>query len=51
MIAYRLSTIRLADRVVFLDRGRVAATGTHDELMATAPGYAEIIRAYERSER
>ena len=37
VIAYRLSTIRLADRVVFLDRGRVAATGTHDELMATAP--------------
>jgi ATP-binding cassette, subfamily B, bacterial len=51
VIAYRLSTIRLADRVVFLDRGRVAATGTHDELMATAPGYATIIRAYERGER
>jgi ABC-type multidrug transport system fused ATPase/permease subunit len=51
VIAYRLSTIRLADRVVFLDRGRVAATGTHDELMETAPGYADIIRAYERGER
>ena len=51
VIAYRLSTIRLADRVVFLDRGRVAATGTHDELMATSPGYAAIIRAYERGER
>ena len=51
VIAYRLSTIRLADRVVFLARGRVVATGTHDELMATAPGYADIIRAYERSQR
>jgi ATP-binding cassette subfamily B protein len=51
VIAYRLSTIRLADRVVFLEGGRVAATGSHDELMATAPGYAAIIRAYERGER
>jgi ATP-binding cassette, subfamily B, bacterial len=51
VIAYRLSTIRLADRVVFLEDGSVGATGPHDELMATAPGYAEIIRAYERGER
>jgi ATP-binding cassette, subfamily B, bacterial len=51
VIAYRLSTIRLADRVIFLERGKVAATGSHDELMATAPGYAAIIRAYERGER
>jgi len=51
LIAYRLSTIRLADRVIFLEKGEVAATGSHDELMATAPGYAAIIRAYERGER
>jgi ATP-binding cassette, subfamily B, bacterial len=51
VIAYRLSTIRLADRVIFLERGRVSATGGHDRLMETAPGYAEIIRAYERGER
>jgi ABC-type multidrug transport system fused ATPase/permease subunit len=51
VIAYRLSTIRLADRVIFLEGGRVSATGTHDELMAAAPGYAAIIRAYERGER
>jgi ATP-binding cassette, subfamily B, bacterial len=51
VIAYRLSTIRLADRVIFLEGGKVAATGSHDELMATAPGYAAIIRAYERGER
>jgi ATP-binding cassette, subfamily B, bacterial len=51
VIAYRLSTIRLADRVVFLERGRVAATGRHDELMTTTPGYAAIIHAYERGER
>jgi ATP-binding cassette, subfamily B, bacterial len=51
VIAYRLSTIRLADRVIFLEGGRVGATGSHDELMAKAPGYAAIIRAYERGER
>jgi ATP-binding cassette, subfamily B, bacterial len=51
VIAYRLSTIRLADRVLFLERGAVAASGPHDELMTTTPGYASIIRAYERGER
>jgi ABC-type multidrug transport system fused ATPase/permease subunit len=51
VVAYRLSTIRLADRVIFLRRGRVEATGSHDELLATQPGYGSIIRAYERGER
>ena len=48
VVAYRLSTIRLADRVIFLQDGRVAGTGTHEELLATMPGYAAIIHAYER---
>jgi len=51
VIAYRLSTIRLADRVIYLDGGRVAGTGSHDELMASSPGYAAIIHAYARGER
>jgi ATP-binding cassette, subfamily B, bacterial len=51
VIAYRLSTIRLADRVIYLERGRVAGTGSHDGLMASSPGYAAIIRAYARAER
>lgn len=46
IVAYRLSTIRLADRVIYLDGGRVVASGTHEELMAE-PGYAALIRAYE----
>jgi ATP-binding cassette subfamily B protein len=50
VVAYRLSTIRLADRVLYLDDGRIRATGSHDELMAE-PGYAAMIRAYERRER
>ncbi|MDH5314764.1 MAG: ABC transporter ATP-binding protein/permease [Actinomycetota bacterium] len=51
VVAYRLSTIRLADRVIFLRKGRVEATGSHEELLRSQPGYASIIRAYERGER
>ena len=51
VVAYRLSTIRLADRVIYLEGGRVAGTGTHAELLAALPGYAAIIRAYEQDER
>jgi ABC-type multidrug transport system fused ATPase/permease subunit len=51
VIAYRLSTIRLADRVLYLEDGRVGATGSHDELMDREPGYAAMVRAYERGER
>jgi ATP-binding cassette subfamily B protein len=43
VIAHRLSTITLADRVVLLERGRIAASGTHAELMATEPRYAEVL--------
>ena len=51
VVAYRLSTIRLADRVIYLEGGSVAATGGHLDLLATMPGYAAIIHAYERGER
>jgi ABC-type multidrug transport system fused ATPase/permease subunit len=51
VVAYRLPTIRLADRVLYLERGRLRATGSHEELLATQPGYAAMIRAYERGER
>ena len=42
IIAHRLSTIALADEVVVLADGRVAARGTHDELVRTSPVYREI---------
>jgi ABC-type multidrug transport system fused ATPase/permease subunit len=42
IIAHRLSTISLADEIVVLDRGRVAARGTREELAATSDVYREI---------
>jgi ABC-type multidrug transport system fused ATPase/permease subunit len=48
VVAHRVSTIRLADRVLFLDDGRIAATGHHDDLVATVPAYATLAQAYER---
>jgi ABC-type multidrug transport system fused ATPase/permease subunit len=42
IIAHRLSTIALADEIVVLERGRVAARGTHAELLSASPLYAEI---------
>ena len=50
VIAYRRATIALADTVVYLEHGRVVATGTHAELMAANPGYADLITAYEKTD-
>jgi ABC-type multidrug transport system fused ATPase/permease subunit len=51
VVAYRRATIALADEVVFLDRGRVVARGTHAELRSRVPGYARLVTAYEDAER
>jgi ATP-binding cassette subfamily B protein len=42
IIAHRLSTIALADEIVVLDDGRIAARGTHEELLATSQVYRDI---------
>ena len=43
IIAHRRSTLNLADRIVVLDAGRVADTGTHEELTARCPLYRQLI--------
>ncbi|MGA3487923.1 ABC transporter ATP-binding protein [Micromonosporaceae bacterium DT55] len=50
VVAYRRATIALADEVIYLERGRVRARGTHEELLATVPGYTDLVTAYEQAE-
>jgi len=50
VVAYRRATIALADEVVFIERGRVLARGTHTELLATVAAYADLVRAYEKED-
>nr|WP_307875030.1 ABC transporter ATP-binding protein [Frankia nepalensis] len=49
VVAHRRATIALADEVVYLEGGRVAAHGRHDELLVGSPGYADLLTAYERA--
>jgi ATP-binding cassette subfamily B protein len=51
VVAYRRATIALADEVVYLEHGRVVATGTHPELLERVPGYADLVTAYEKAEQ
>ena len=50
IVAHRLSTISLADRIVLLDQGRIVADGTHAELLATTPLYSEVLAQVAREE-
>jgi len=45
VIAHRLSTIREADRILVIDRGRIAKEGTHHELLARRSVYYNLLRA------
>jgi ATP-binding cassette subfamily B protein len=45
IVAQRVSTISTADQIVVLDDGEIVGIGTHDELLATSPTYAEIVES------
>ena len=48
-IAHRLSTLRKADRLVVMDRGRIVEIGNHDELMAVEGHYYKLYQAQARN--
>ncbi|WP_285492917.1 ABC transporter ATP-binding protein [Actinomadura sp. NBRC 104425] len=50
VVAYRKATIALADEVVYVEHGRVAARGAHAELLERSAGYRALVNAYERAE-
>jgi ATP-binding cassette subfamily B protein len=43
VIAHRIATIVLAERVVLLDRGRIVAEGTHEELIRDSLRYRQVL--------
>jgi ATP-binding cassette, subfamily B, bacterial len=47
LVVHRPSTVALADRVALLSGGRIAATGSHTELLATVPEYRAVLSATE----
>jgi ATP-binding cassette, subfamily B, bacterial len=47
VVAYRRSSIVLADEVVHVEDGRVVAQGSHDDLLRREPGYAALLQAYD----
>ncbi|MGY4642279.1 ABC transporter ATP-binding protein [Cellulomonas sp. URHB0016] len=48
LVAYRMSSVLLADEVLHVEAGRVVDRGTHDELLTRDPGYRELATAYEQ---
>jgi ABC-type multidrug transport system fused ATPase/permease subunit len=47
VVAYRPSSIKLADEVLFVDEKRILGHGTHTALLHSVPGYARLVQAYE----
>ncbi|MGB3136155.1 MAG: ABC transporter ATP-binding protein [Nodosilinea sp.] len=45
VVAQRISTVRTADRILLMDKGRLVAQGSHEHLMATSPLYGAILES------
>ena len=50
MVAQKISTIKDADNIIVLEKGRIAAQGTHEQLLATCPVYQEIYESQDYGE-
>ena len=50
LVAHRRSTLHLADRIVVLERGRVAAQGTHDDLVVESAAYRALLTGLDDTE-
>lgn len=48
LIAHRLSTVKAADRIIVLEKGRIIEEGTHDSLLDRGGHYAELYNTYFR---
>jgi ABC-type multidrug transport system fused ATPase/permease subunit len=48
VISHNLLTVTDADQILFLEKGRVTAAGTHTELLANSPGYAQLYRLHHQ---
>ncbi len=51
LISHRLSTVKMADRIYVMQRGRIVESGTHSELVDRQARYAELFEAQARSYR
>ena len=50
LIAHRITTIEKMDKILFIDDGRLAAVGTHDELYANCPEYHKMVELQKLEE-
>jgi ATP-binding cassette subfamily B protein len=51
LVSHRFSTVRMADLIVVLERGRIVETGSHEQLMAAHGRYAELFEIQARAYR
>ena len=49
MIAHRLKTVKNADQIIVIDRGKISQQGTHDELIKQAGIYADFVGMREKA--
>ncbi len=51
LISHRFSTVRMADRIFVMDKGRITEEGTHAELLALGGTYARLFKLQAESYR